>query len=165
MPTNSQVVDKLTRCTLVVASNLPKVLLIAALGAACEVAETELAAAAHHMLKLRTRLCERFERAASNGEVSIRVNGPCDPMCRLPNTLSIGFAGMCCSRLVSVARGGVWFGILAAAVLAVRLQLLTITLTDLQSLLWAMWSVSVSGGVWHHPRRCALGDLACSDQR
>jgi cysteine desulfurase len=70
------------------------VLLIAALGAACEVATTELVAERTHMLALRARLLSRFAAAESKGEVSIRTNGPADPEQRLPNTLSIGLRGV-----------------------------------------------------------------------
>eukprot|EP00729_Bicosta_minor_P004276 gene4276-6410_t len=70
------------------------VLLISALGRACELAKEELPAMREHMLALRSRLLQKFENAAERGLISVRVNGPSDPNCRLPNTLSIGIKGV-----------------------------------------------------------------------
>ena len=70
------------------------VLLIAALGKACELARQELPTMRKHMLALRSRLLQRFEAAAAQGLLSVRVNGPSDVNCRLPNTLSIGIQGV-----------------------------------------------------------------------
>lgn len=70
------------------------VLLIAALGEACEIAKRELPAMREHMLMLRSRLLQKFEDAQLKGSISVRTNGPADPNTRLPNTLSIGIRGV-----------------------------------------------------------------------
>ena len=59
-----------------------------------------------HMESMRLRLLTRLQDAL--GEGNVRVNGPKDPAHRLPNTLSIGFAGGVHSgKLLGAIRGKV----------------------------------------------------------
>ena len=80
------------------------VLLISALGTACELAKQELPAMRKHMLALRSRLLQKFESAAEQGLISVRVNGPSDANRRLPNTLSIGIQGVQSGALLATIK-------------------------------------------------------------
>ena len=64
---------------------------IVGLGVAAEQCAYHLARNQEHTERMRCRLLTRLREAL--GETSVRVNGPDDPAHRLPNTLSVGFAG------------------------------------------------------------------------
>ena len=64
---------------------------IVGLGVAASNCAKHLAQNKHHMETMRHRLLTRLEDAL--GKENVRVNGPQHPAHRLPNTLSIGFAG------------------------------------------------------------------------
>lgn len=64
------------------------VVLIAALGKACEIARSELEPMQAHMRACSDRL--RLNLIGALGEDNVRINGPKPSHQRLPNTLSIG---------------------------------------------------------------------------
>ena len=72
--------------------NVPEVV---AFGAACELAESELESRAAHMQEMRDRLHSALEA----GIRDIRLNG--HPQKRLPNTLSVGIAGVRADELIT----------------------------------------------------------------
>lgn len=74
------------------------VLLLAGLGKAAEVAARELPAAAAHMSALRGSLQRQLLAGLPPG--AARVNGPAADAQRLPNTLSIGIAGIQAAALL-----------------------------------------------------------------
>lgn len=74
------------------------VLLAVGLGAAAQLAADELPALALHQRRLRDRL-QRALQQAFPPEL-LRVNGPEEESCRLPNTLSIGIAGLSSGSLL-----------------------------------------------------------------
>lgn len=75
------------------------VLLLAGLGAAADIVSRELPATAAHMAALRNSLEKQLLAGLPAG--AARVNGPADPASRLPNTLSIGIAGIQASALLA----------------------------------------------------------------
>lgn len=75
------------------------VLLIAGLGAAAELVSRELPATAAHMAALRDSLQSQLLEALPTG--AARINGPADGALRLPNTLSIGIAGVSAAALLA----------------------------------------------------------------
>lgn len=58
---------------------------------ASQVVELELEQLSKHMAAMRERLLERIK---SSLEQEVTVHGPTEPSLRLPNTLSIGVAGL-----------------------------------------------------------------------
>lgn len=75
------------------------VLLLAGLGAAAELVSRELPATAAHMAALRDSLQWQLLEGLPPG--TARVNGPADDPRRLPNTLSIGVAGIQAAALLA----------------------------------------------------------------
>lgn len=75
------------------------VLLLAGLGAAAAVVAAELPATAAHMAALRDSLQQQLLAGLPPG--TARINGPSDAARRLPNTLSIGIAGIQASALLA----------------------------------------------------------------
>ncbi|KAL4433218.1 hypothetical protein ABPG77_003266 [Micractinium sp. CCAP 211/92] len=75
------------------------VLLLAGLGAAAAIVSRELPATAAHMAALRDSLQQQLLAGLPAGVA--RVNGPAEPAARLPNTLSIGIAGIQASSLLA----------------------------------------------------------------
>jgi cysteine desulfurase len=69
------------------------VLLLSGLGAAADVAASELPEAAAHMAAMRDRLLCALRSSPSSPWAEATVNGPEDPAGRLPNTLSITLRG------------------------------------------------------------------------
>eukprot|EP00536_Pseudo-nitzschia_multiseries_P017507 jgi/Psemu1/299487/fgenesh1_pm.1592_\ len=65
---------------------------IVGLGTAASMAAANLSRTAAHTEALRSRLLSHLER--SLGEDRVRPNGPADASLRLPNTLSVGIAGV-----------------------------------------------------------------------
>lgn len=77
------------------------VILLAGLGKAAELAESEAAQTSAHMRTTRDRLqAALLERCAAAG-VEARVNGPRDDARRLPNTLSISLRGLQAAPLLT----------------------------------------------------------------
>lgn len=74
------------------------VLLLAGLGAAAAIVTRELPVTADHMAALRDSLQGQLLAGLPAG--AARVNGPAEPAARLPNTLSIGIAGIQASTLL-----------------------------------------------------------------
>lgn len=75
------------------------VVLLAGLGAAAAVVSAELPAAAAHMACLRDSLQQQLLAGLPPG--AARINGPANNAARLPNTLSIGIAGIQASALLA----------------------------------------------------------------
>ncbi|KAL4448398.1 hypothetical protein ABPG75_005617 [Micractinium tetrahymenae] len=75
------------------------VLLLVGLGTAAAIVSRELPATAAHMAALRDSLQEQLLAGLPAG--TARVNGPAEPAARLPNTLSIGIAGIQASTLLA----------------------------------------------------------------
>eukprot|EP00967_Tisochrysis_lutea_P102738 scaffold154787_cov29-Tisochrysis_lutea.AAC.1 len=80
------------------------VVLLAALGRACEIARDELVQNAQHMEETRSRLAQLLTEGLGGGGADglpgVRINGPANPSLRLPNTLSIGLRGVVASALL-----------------------------------------------------------------
>eukprot|EP00039_Didymoeca_costata_P010736 m.145240 g.145240 ORF g.145240 m.145240 type:complete len:490 (+) comp14942_c0_seq5:196-1665(+) len=79
------------------------VLLIAALGKACEIARKELDKTRKHMSNLRGLLVRRLEYH-NKGRCQFLINGPKNEEHRLPNTLSISIKGVQSGKLLSQLR-------------------------------------------------------------
>jgi len=81
------------------------VLLIAALGRACEIASDERPALSRHMEATRARLAQLLTEALGDASQDtsggVLIHGPADPELRLPNTLSIGLRGVRAAELLS----------------------------------------------------------------
>eukprot|EP00882_Tetradesmus_deserticola_P005335 GHRQ01005615.1.p1 GENE.GHRQ01005615.1~~GHRQ01005615.1.p1 ORF type:complete len:482 (+),score=150.15 GHRQ01005615.1:1005-2450(+) len=76
------------------------VVLLAALGAAAELARSEAAEAAAHMRRMRDRLASGL--LAALPAHLVRVNGPDDASLQLPNTLSISVRGLSAPSLLQM---------------------------------------------------------------
>jgi cysteine desulfurase len=66
---------------------------IVGFGQAAVLASKKLVKNAAHLEAMRTRLLEKLQELL--GQNMVRANGPEDPSDRLPNTLSVGFKGIC----------------------------------------------------------------------
>ena len=75
------------------------VVLVSALGEAARLARQEAKPLRAHMARMRDLLKELLVEGLPEG--ATRDNGPADPACRLPNTLSIGIAGVRSSALLA----------------------------------------------------------------
>ena len=75
------------------------VVLLSALGEAARIARVEATPLRAHMAKTRDLLKQLLVDGLPEG--ATRDNGPADPACRLPNTLSIGIAGVRSSELLA----------------------------------------------------------------
>lgn len=75
------------------------VVLLSALGEAARLAREEATPLRAHMAKTRDLLKQLLVEGLPAG--ATRDNGPADPACRLPNTLSIGIAGVRSSELLA----------------------------------------------------------------
>ena len=77
-------------------------LLISGLGAAADIVRRELPATVAHMAALRRALQRQLlEGLAAYAPGTARINGPADDARRLPNTLSIGIAGVTAAALLA----------------------------------------------------------------